>query len=340
MKKIRDNIIHDNRTLIGKSEGIKKICGIIDKIAPFNVNILVTGESGTGKELIAWAIYNKSLRKDKPFVIVNCAAIPNTLIESELFGHEKGAFTGADCQRKGKFELAHKGTLFLDEIGDMDFNGQAKILRIIEEKKFEKLGGEYSLSADTRIIAATNKDLLKKVKEGSFREDLYYRLNEVQIELPPLRKRIEDVPLLLDYFIGVFNKEFNKKVKGVSDITRQFLMQHNWPGNIRELKNVVKRAIALMETEIVWLDHLGFELILQSEEDNITKDNGLLSLQEMEKNHITKVLRNTNWNKSMSASILKISRHRLNRKIKSYNIQSSNSNYKKVLDNDKFSATS
>ncbi len=305
--------------LVGKSEPMRKIYQLIDKIAGLEVTVLISGESGTGKELVARAIHQKSKRKDGPFIPVNCVAIPDGLLESELFGHEEGAFTGATRKKKGKFELADKGTLFLDEIGDMNIGAQAKLLRIIEEGKFEQVGGEKQIEVDNRIIAATNRDLLGNVKSSQFRDDLYYRLDEVKIHMPPLRERKEDIPILIDYFIGMFNKDFDKKVKGISDTALNYLMKHDWPGNVRELRNVVKRAVALMETDTIWLEHLPVEIKIHTEEVVISNQN--LSLEEIEANHIESVLRSTDWNKSKAARILDISRHRLDRKIEKYNLK-------------------
>lgn len=305
--------------LIGKSEPMRKVYELIDKIAGLNVTILITGESGTGKELAARAIHEKSTRRDGPFVPVNCVAIPNGLLESELFGHEEGAFTGATRRKKGKFELANKGTLFLDEIGDMNIQAQSKLLRIIEEGEFEQVGGEKTIEVDNRIIAATNRDLLKNVREGTFRDDLYYRLNEVRINMPPLREREDDIPLLIDYFIDIFNRDFDKKVKGISDTALNYLLKHDWPGNVRELRNVIKRAVALMETDTIWLEHLPVEIKIHTEEVMIS--NQQLSLDEVEAKHINTILKNTDWNKSKAARILNISRHRLDRKIDKYKLR-------------------
>jgi len=241
------------------------------------------------------------------------------LLESELFGHEEGAFTGAVRQKKGKFELANKGTLFLDEIGDMNIQAQAKLLRIIEEGRFEQVGGEKTIEVDNRIITATNRNLLKNVKDGTFRDDLYYRLDEVKMEMPPLRERKDDISMLIDYFIGIFNKDFDKKVRGISDTALNYLLKHDWPGNVRELRNVVKRAIALMETDTIWLEHLPVEIKIHTEEVMIT--NHELSLDEVEARHIESVLKGANWNKSKAARTLGISRHRLDRKISRYSLE-------------------
>lgn len=305
--------------LVGKSKPMKEIYKLINKIANINVTVLIIGGSGTGKELVARAIHQKSDRSDGPFVPVNCVAIPDGLLESELFGHKEGAFTGATRSKKGKFEMSNGGTLFLDEIGDMNIGAQSKFLRVIEEGKFERVGGEKTHKVDNRIIAATNRDLLKHVKESKFRDDLYYRLNEVRIKMPPLKEKKEDIPLLIDYFVKVFNEDFDKEVEGISDTALSYLMKHDWPGNVRELRNVIKRAVALMETDTIWLEHLPVEIKIHTED--VMKTDQQLTLEEMEANHIKTVLDNAGWNKSKAARILDISRHRLNRKINKYNLK-------------------
>lgn len=305
--------------LVGKSDPMKEVYELINKIANINVTVLIIGESGTGKELVARDIHQKSQKKDGPFVPVNCVAIPDGLLESELFGHKEGAFTGATRSKKGKFEMSNGGTLFLDEIGDMNIGAQSKFLRVIEEGKFERVGGEKTHEVDNRIIAATNRDLLKHVKEGKFRDDLYYRLNEVRIKMPPLRERKEDIPLLINYFVDIFNEDFNKEVEGISDTALNYLMKHDWPGNVRELRNVIKRAIALMETDTIWLEHLPVEIKIHTED--VMLEDREMSLEEVEAKHIKSILEKARWNKSKAARILDISRHRLNRKIDKYNLK-------------------
>ncbi len=226
--------------------------------------VLVQGESGTGKELVAKWIHYESSRADKPFVAINCAAVPSTLLESELFGYDKGAFTDAKAMKKGLFELADGGTVFLDEIGDMELGMQAKLLRFLEDRTFRRVGGSKVISVDVRIISATNKDLLKAVEEKSFRNDLYYRLQVIPIFLPPLRERKEDIVILANHFIESFNKEFNKKIKGLSAGAEQMLTDYSWPGNIRELKNVIERAIILGGEDTLMLEHLPLEIVAQS----------------------------------------------------------------------------
>ena len=285
------------------------------------VTVLITGESGTGKELVARAIHNSSPKKNGPFIVVNCAGIPDTLLESELFGHEKGAFTDAVTRTKGKFELANDGTLFLDEIGDLSPAAQAKTLRAVEEKKFERVGGEEPITVNCRIISATNKNLYQEVQEGQFREDLYYRLNEVHLNLSPLRERKQDIPKLIEHFIQDFSQQFHKEVKGVSKVTLAYLMGHNWPGNVRELKSIIKASIALVKRNVIWLEELPFKIAIMDEE-SIHSSEQDLSLKFAEKEHIMKVLNYTKWNKAKAADLLKISRPTLDKKIESYHLES------------------
>ena len=284
-----------------------------------DVTILILGENGVGKDMMAEAIHSISPRKDGPYIAINCSALSETLLESELFGHEKGAFTSADRRRKGKFELADKGTLFLDEIGDMSSIAQAKILRAVEHHEFERIGGESPVHTNARIIAATNQNLAELVAGGKFREDLYYRLNEVCIEFPPLRERKDDIPLFIDNFIGDFNKEFNKDVKGVSDVSLKYLMQHDWPGNVRELKSVIKRAMLVSKQQTLWLEDLSFKvaLPLQSIEEVGSKD---FSLKSAECAHIQRVLQISRGVKRQACQLLKISRSTLDKKIKEYKL--------------------
>lgn len=284
-----------------------------------DVTILILGENGVGKDLLADAIHRASPRREGAYIGINCSALSETLLESELFGHEKGAFTSADRRRKGKFELADKGTLFLDEIGDMSFSAQAKILRAVEHHEFERIGGEESVSTNARIIASTNRNLAALVAAGKFREDLYYRLNEVCIELPPLKERKEDIPLFVKVFIDEFNKEFDKSVKGVSDVTLNYLMQHQWPGNVRELKSVIKRGMLVTIKDTIWLEDLSFqvELPIENLEHLGSRD---LSLKAAEKEHIQKVLQLTKGIKKQACRLLKISRSTLDKKILSYKI--------------------
>lgn len=305
--------------IVGSAPCMQEVFDLAARVARSDATVLLIGESGTGKELLAHAIHEASPRRDGPFVPVNCVAIPEQLLEAELFGHEKGAFTGAHERRRGKFELSHGGTLFLDEIGEMSLTAQAKILRAIQDGQIHSVGSERPIRIDTRIVAATNKDLREEVRQRRFREDLYYRLNEVSIMLPPLRERREDIPLLVEHFIAEFNREYHKNVRGVSDVALRYLMDHSWPGNVRELRNVIKRAVLLMDTDIIWLEHLPFDVRLRTE-DSIKAESEPLTLEENEKRHIARVLEMCNWNKSKAARTLKISRPRLDRKIAAYDL--------------------
>lgn len=316
--KLREKINFNN--LVTCSKKMVNLIALAKKTSNADVTVLINGESGTGKELIAQAIHNNSSRKNGPFIELSCAGIPDTLLESELFGHEKGAFTDAVSKKRGKFELANEGTLFLDEIGDLSMAAQAKTLRAVEEKTFERVGGEVSISVNCRIIAATNKKLLTQVKNGSFREDLYYRLHEVCLDLPPLRERKEDIPILTEHFLKEFNQQFHKNIKGVSDVTLSHLMKHNWPGNVRELKSIIKGGTALARRDVIWLEDLPFKIELVSEE-NISQVGQDFSLKLAEKKHILDVLNYTKWNKANTAGLLKISRPTLDKKIEEYNLK-------------------
>ncbi len=306
--------------IIGESPAMVALKEEISRVAPTHGRVLILGESGTGKELVARAIHQQSKRKDKPFVEVNCAAIPTELIESELFGHEKGSFTGAVSKKIGKFELADGGTLFLDEIGDMSLVTQAKILRIIETQKFHRVGGSSTISVDVRLIAATNKDLLKEIKKGNFREDLYFRLNVIPIKVPPLRDRKEDIPLLVNHFLRYFAKLYGQRPKKVSKATLRALKSYNWPGNVRELKNTIERLVITTPSDVIDIDHISSSF-------NITRDdfNNFKSLKEardnFEKMFITRKLQENNWNISKTAEDIDIERSNLYRKIKALGIE-------------------
>jgi len=251
--------------LIGQSRHMKNVLTMVEKIARSDAStVLVQGESGTGKELIAKAIHYESARADKPFMAINCAAVPETLLESELMGHEKGAFTDAKLQKKGLFEMADGGTIFLDEIGDMEPGMQAKLLRVLEDRSFRRVGGTKDIQVDVRIVSATNKDLLKAIEEKTFRNDLYYRIQVIPIYLPPLRERKDDIIPLAEHFINHFNREFGKNVKSISKMAEKFLTEYAWPGNIRELKNVIERAIILENEETLLLEHLPQEIVAKT----------------------------------------------------------------------------
>lgn len=335
--------VQKNRMLVGESPALMQLKGLIRRVAPTTGSVLITGENGTGKELVAQSIHALSSRYNKPFVEVNCAAIPEELIESELFGHEKGAFTGATQLRRGKFDLANGGTLFLDEIGDMSVKTQAKILRILQEQKFERVGGAQTTSVDVRIVAATNKDLKLEIQQGNFREDLFYRLNVIPFVVPPLRDRVEDISLLAHYFLKEFCAIHGRAIRELSQEALQVLNAYPWPGNVRELKNLMERVIILtMESEegnvisaALLLSHLQDDTFtVRMEEVNDKEGNGRTkeisgvggknlrdARQEFEKEFILKTLKENDWNISKTAHALGIERSHLHRKIKSYGIE-------------------
>src|SRR5574344_2003566 len=300
--------------MIGKSSELNKVYTLISKVAPSKSTVLITGESGVGKEVAAKTIHDLSPRKDKSFIAVNCSAFPESLIESELFGHEKGAFTGADNIQKGKFELAHGGTLFLDEIGEINLSTQVKLLRVIQERKIERIGSENPIDIEVRIMSATNRNLEDDVKNGKFRQDLYYRLNVVRIEIPPLRKRKEDIPLLIHSFLKEFNLENEKNIKGFNSKAIAALTKYSWPGNIRELKNCVESTVVLCSSDEIKLEDLPPNIKEQSEENTISIPIGL-PMSEIEKIVIQANLSANNGNKSKTADILGIGRKTLHRKL-------------------------
>jgi transcriptional regulator with PAS, ATPase and Fis domain len=303
---------------------VKELIGMISKT--HKTSVLIQGESGTGKELAANAIHYNSKRSNRPLMKINCSAIPDSLLESELFGYEKGAFTDAKNTKKGLFELADGGTVFLDEIGDMKPFLQSKILRVLENQTFMRVGGEREIKVDVRIIAATNKNLETLVKEGSFRKDLYYRLKVMVIEMPPLRERAEDILLLSNLFIEENNREHNKSLRGFSEDARKLMAQYHWPGNVRELRNVIERAMILTDQEFITPKHLPFELRHIEGFDRVNATPELLeitdemSLDHLEKMHLSRVLKRLEWNKSKASKVLGISRATLRAKIKRYNL--------------------
>ncbi len=301
--------------IIAKSPEMQRVIEVIKIVAKSTATVLITGQSGTGKELVARAIHSQSPSHDKPFIAVNCAALPETLLESELFGHEKGSFTGAHAQKKGKCEIADQGTFFLDEIGEISANIQAHLLRVLEEKAFTRVGGNQEIKVDVRIISATNKDLKKAVANGKFREDLYYRLNVVNIELPPLKERGGDIPLLAEHFLKKSALENQKEVDGFSPEAMEFLLRYDWPGNIRELKNCIERAVILARSSMIEVTDLP-------EQDNPSPHSAAMgkSLKEMEKSHILDVLHETKGNYSQTARVLGISRMTLYNKVKEYDL--------------------
>jgi Nif-specific regulatory protein len=318
--------IYDFDRIIGSSGALDKVLGVVRKVARSNTTVLVRGETGTGKELIAGAIHHNSHRAARNFIKVNCAALQENLLESELFGHEKGAFTGADKQRIGRFEQADGGTLFLDEIGDMSANTQAKILRVLQEHEFERLGGTRTIKVDVRLIAATNRDLTSMVEAASFREDLYYRLNVVTIEMPPLRERKEDIAALANFFIRRFSGELKKKVDGLESEALKLLMRYHWPGNIRELENAVERAMLLAEAPQIAVEdlRLGDTGTFSSprEAASIIKipPTGI-PLEDIERLAVVEALKMSNWVQKDAAELLSISPRVMNYKIKVLGIE-------------------
>ena len=315
--------------IIGQSEAIKEVFGRIEKVGTTDVTVLIEGESGSGKELVAREIHKRSKRRNEPLIIMNCAAVPETLIESELFGHEKGAFTGAAERRSGKFELANKGTIFLDEIGDMSISTQSKLLRVLQEQKFERLGGTETLAVDVRIISATHRDLEEEIEEGRFREDLYYRIKVVNIKIPPLRHRSEDIPLLVNRFIQYFSEKHQKRIASISSEAMKLLISYNWPGNVRQLKNVIESAVVLANKEILDTTDLPEE-IKYPENTAVTvkninynlsfRDAKKILIENFERDFIKKKLEEFSGNISRTAEALDMHRQNLQQKIRELNI--------------------
>lgn len=303
--------------LVGRSKAVQHVIEIIGSVAPKNVNILLSGETGTGKEMIANAIHYNSPRSSKPFIKVNCAAFNEGVLESELFGHEKGAFTGAITKRIGRFELAHGGTIFLDEIGDISLSTQIKLLRVLQEREIERVGGNETIKVDVRVIAATNHNLKRLIDEGKFREDLYYRLNIVHVEMPPLRERKDDIPLLASYFINKLNEEKDYKIKGITKEAMQILLNYQWPGNVREMKNSIESAMALSERNIIEAKYLpSFLLLNQTNNSDFYQLPQTLTLNGFEKEIIRFTLEKTGGNKSQAAKLLGIGLRTLQRRTK------------------------
>jgi nitrogen regulation protein NR(I) len=333
----------EGERIIGNSPKMQEIYKMIGQVAPSDVTVLLRGESGTGKELLARAIYQHSLRSNQPFLPVNCAAIPDTLLESELFGHEKGAFTGATSRRIGKLEQCQGGTIFLDEIGDMSLSTQAKLLRVLQERSFERLGGMETIKVDIRFIVATNKDLEEAISSGRFREDLYYRLNVVSIKIPPLRERKEDVPELVSYFIKRFNRELKKGIAGIIPAAMEKITSYGWPGNVRQLENILKRAMVLCQGEWILEDQLFFEKGREKREtaeelgkkpiedlldilfEELSKVSGasqdLDMVSTMERGLILRALQKTKGNQVQAAQVLGINRSTLRGKMERYHIK-------------------
>ena len=320
--------------IVGTSKAMGKVFDLIEKVADTDGTVLISGASGTGKELIASAIHYNSSRGDKPMVVINCGAIPEELLESELFGHEKGAFTGAYKNRTGRFEMANGGTFFLDEIGEMSPSLQVKLLRVLQEQKFEKVGGTKTIHVDVRIIAATNKNLTISINKGKFREDLYYRLNVIPIKVPPLKQRKSDIPLLIDYFMKKFRSEKQNLIKEFSNEALEDMMGFDWPGNVRELENVIKRLTILCDNEIVQVDDLPEHIqritrsLKPDEEDVLDKDLNLNeAVKDYEKRLILDALEKSNWVKTKAAKLLNINRTTLVEKIKKQNLDEKNTEW-------------
>lgn len=307
--------------IIGKSPAMMKVFEVLKRVAPTKASVLITGESGVGKELIADALHNLSPRKDNPFVKVHCAALAESLLESELFGHEKGSFTGAVSRKRGRFELAHSGTIFLDEIGEIDQTVQIKILRVLQEKKFERVGGEDTLEVDVRVVTATNRDLEKEIAEGRFREDLYYRLNVVRIHVPPLRERKDDLPLMITSFVREFAEENGKKIEGMDTKARSVLYAYDWPGNVRQLRNCIESAVVMTSGTVITLDDLPPSIRSGAEVPSLLIPVGV-TMAEAEKQVILQTLSANSGNKSKTAEILGIGRKTLHRKLDEYGVVS------------------
>jgi DNA-binding NtrC family response regulator len=305
------------RDMVSKNAGMYRVFDLAKSAARSQSTILILGESGTGKELLARAVHAESPRHQSPFVAISCAALTESLLESELFGHERGSFTGAVARRKGKFEAAHGGTLFLDEIGDVSAKLQLDLLRVLEDRRFFRVGGSDAVDVDVRIIAATNRDLRKAVEDGDFREDLFYRLNVIPITLPPLRDRREDIPLLVDHFLDHLNIETNRRIEGVSAESLAVLMRYGWPGNVRELRNVLERGLVVAKGSLVQPDDLG---LTQTSTRTDSFDTSL-SLEEVERRHITAVLQASGGNVTQAARTLDIDRVTLYNKIKKYGLR-------------------
>ena len=326
-RRLRENLENhfDRQNIIGRSPAMSKLLETVAQVAPSEATVLITGDSGTGKEMIAGAIHFNSPRKEGPFVKINCAAITETLLESELFGHEKGAFTGAHRKKDGRFLQAHGGSLFLDEISEMSLAMQAKLLRVLQDREITRVGGEEVIRVDVRLITATNKDLLQEIEAGRFREDLYYRLNVVTLSIPPLKERREDIPLLAQHFLTLFNKKNRKQIKGFTPHIMDRLLKYDWPGNVRELMNAVERGVVLSRSE--YLDEEDMPLDLNEEflrqaqagQENVPAE---MPLDEVEKATILKTLESSGGNKSEAARRLGITRRTLHKKLKKYGVMS------------------
>jgi DNA-binding NtrC family response regulator len=305
--------------MIGKSAAMRKVMDVIQQVAPTKASVLITGESGVGKELVAEALHNLSGRKDKPMVKVHCAALSESLLESELFGHEKGSFTGAVAQKRGRFELANGGTIFLDEIGEINQSVQIKILRVLQERKFERVGGEKTIDIDVRVVTATNRDLRAEIESGKFREDLFYRLNVVNIHIPPLRERKDDIPLLVAHYLKFFAEENGRQIDGVEPKARAALNNYSWPGNIRELRNTIESAVVMCRDKLLGIEDLPAH-IASAEDNSFIRIPIGSTMAEAEREVIRATLRAEKGNKSRAADVLAIGRKTLHRKLEEYQI--------------------
>ena len=299
--------------MVGQGVAMRKVLDAIDTVGPTDATVLITGESGTGKELVARAIHQASPRRFHPLVAIHCGALTETLLESELFGHEKGAFTGAQYRKKGKFEIAEGGTVFLDEIGDISLKTQTDLLRVLQEHEIVRVGGNQPIKVDFRCVAATNRDLERAIEEGKFRPDLFYRLNVFRIEMPPLRERREDIPALVNHFVRKFSLQMNKKINRVSPVAMDLLQQQPWPGNIRELENAVERAMVVAQEPEIREGDFAFK-----SHNGASSNGSSKSLEEMEKAHILRVLEQCGWNQTRAAEMLEIDRVTLHHKLKKY----------------------
>ncbi len=309
---------YDFGNIIGKSKKMQEVYSALKKVAESDVTVLLLGETGTGKELAAHAIHYNSPRRNYPFVKVSCASLPETLLESALFGHEKGAYTGADSRQIGMFESADKGTIFLDEIGEINQNVQVKLLRFLQEKEFQRVGSTQSIKVDVRVIAATNIDLEKAVYEGRIRKDLYYRLNVVQVHIPPLRERKDDIPLLVAHFIEKYKHKGGGRIKQISPSALSILMEHDWPGNVRELENYIERAIVMGKDEVIQPSDLPFSMLHEVDSNTVSLDGR--SLDQIEKDHILKALEKAGGIQVEAAKILGITRRKLQYRMKKHGI--------------------
>ncbi len=328
IKDVTEEVAPMKREVIAESEPMQEVLSFVRKVASSEATtVLLEGENGTGKDLVAKTLHYESARQAEPFIAINCAAIPETLLESELFGYEKGAFTDARAQKRGLFELADKGTLFLDEIGEIPLTLQAKLLRVLEEQSFRRLGGLKDIQVDLRFVAATNKNLREAVKEGAFRQDLYFRLNVIQIVIPPLRERTEDIVPLADFFIEHYNRKFKRHIEGVSPEAADLMLTHDWPGNVRELRNAIERAMILEDSSLITAASLPISISRSELRQASSSDSDLqipesgMSLVDNERQLLARALEKTNGNQTQAARLLRITRDTLRYKMKKYNLR-------------------